>query len=146
MTAGETALFLERFGEIMIGFFVICAFVCVILTVSMWKLFVKCGREGWESLIPIYNAIVLSDIAEVEAWMIFIPVVNLYWLYQVAESLTNKFSKSSSFKWLFFFLPYVGIAMLGLGNSYPVDDELAALGLDANGKPLDPEEDDSSSK
>lgn len=37
--------------------------IAVFLLVSMWKLFTKAGKEGWKSLIPIYNFYTLIGIA-----------------------------------------------------------------------------------
>lgn len=45
-----------------------------------WKLYVKAGRQAWEAVIPVYNAIVLMDIIKRPKWwviLLFIPIVNL---------------------------------------------------------------------
>jgi len=34
----------------------------VIHALGTWKLYVKAGRKAWESIVPIYNAVVLMQI------------------------------------------------------------------------------------
>lgn len=31
--------------------------IVVLMLVSMWKIFEKAGRQGWEGIIPIYNVL-----------------------------------------------------------------------------------------
>ena len=45
-----------------------------------WKLYVKAGRQAWEALIPIYNAVVLMQIINRPKWwviLLFLPIINL---------------------------------------------------------------------
>ena len=35
---------------------IIYLLIVVLLLVSMWKVYEKAGRQGWEGIIPIYNA------------------------------------------------------------------------------------------
>ena len=37
--------------------------VVVLMVASMWKVFTKAGKPGWAAIIPIYNLIVLLQIA-----------------------------------------------------------------------------------
>ena len=46
----------------------------------MWKVFVKAGKPGWTSIIPIYNAYVLLQIVGKPWWwliLMLIPIVNV---------------------------------------------------------------------
>jgi len=36
---------------------------CVFAIVGNWKLFKKCGQDGWKAIIPYYNTYVLTEIA-----------------------------------------------------------------------------------
>ncbi|MCB6971876.1 MULTISPECIES: DUF5684 domain-containing protein [Butyricimonas] len=36
--------------------------IVVLMLVSMWKIFEKAGRQGWEGIIPIYNIYVMLQI------------------------------------------------------------------------------------
>ncbi len=38
---------------------VVYALLLVLMLVTMWKIFVKMGRPGWEGIIPVYNLWVL---------------------------------------------------------------------------------------
>ncbi|RMF79097.1 MAG: hypothetical protein D6739_11265, partial [Nitrospirae bacterium] len=51
----------------------------VLLIAGMWKVFAKAGKPGWAAIIPIYNLVVLLEIAGKPVWWIIlmlIPVVN----------------------------------------------------------------------
>ena len=51
----------------MIAFFTTYAFImlifAVIMIIAYWKVFTKAGEAGWQSIIPIWNVIVLLKIA-----------------------------------------------------------------------------------
>lgn len=50
----------------------------VLQIVAMWKIFTKCGVEGWKSIIPIYNYIVMLQIVGINPlWILamLIPFV-----------------------------------------------------------------------
>jgi len=52
------------FIVLMIGIALIIGLIILIITlVGMWKLFEKAGEPGWKAIIPIYNTIVMSQIA-----------------------------------------------------------------------------------
>ncbi|MBX7127233.1 MAG: signal peptidase I, partial [Cyclobacteriaceae bacterium] len=58
---------------------VYCAVLLIILA-AYWKIFEKAGKPGWASLIPIYNIIVLVQIAGKPVWwvlLMFIPLVGI---------------------------------------------------------------------
>jgi len=61
-------------------FWIICFAVALFEIASMWKLYQKAGYPGWAAIIPIYNAIVLIQIARKPIWWILlylIPLVNI---------------------------------------------------------------------
>lgn len=41
---------------------IIYLLIVVLLLVSMWKVYEKAGRQGWEGIIPIYNLYVMLQI------------------------------------------------------------------------------------
>ena len=54
--------------------------VQVVHFLATWKLYIKAGRQAWEAIIPIYNAIILMKIINRPKWwvvLLFIPIVNL---------------------------------------------------------------------
>ena len=48
-----------------------CAFSMIVL----WKFFTEAGKEGWKSLIPIYNIYTLCEIVGVSPWWLLIVFV-----------------------------------------------------------------------
>lgn len=53
------------FGGVLALLFLPALIVSVAGVVAMWKIFTKCGEEGWKSIIPIYNAITLLKIVKI---------------------------------------------------------------------------------
>jgi hypothetical protein len=52
----------------------------VIVIAAMWKVFIKAGRPGWAAIVPIYNLIVLLQVAGKPVWwvlLLLIPLVNI---------------------------------------------------------------------
>ena len=92
----------------------------VLLIVCFWKIFVKAGRPGWFSLIPIYNGIVMVQIAGMSGWWFLamcIPVLGLIpavmWLIKFAE----RFGKGTGFVFGLLFLPIIFYPILGFGDA-----------------------------
>ena len=54
--------------------------ILILVIVGMWKVFVKAGKPGWASIIPIYNVYVLLQIVGKPWWwliLMLIPIVNI---------------------------------------------------------------------
>ena len=105
---------------------VISSIIGLIMVISLWKVFTKCGKEGWAAIIPIYNIVVMTQICELPTWyvlLMFVPFANFFVLWKLAEGFTKLFNKDDGFKFLMFFLPVVGYPMLGFGKDMPVDAE-----------------------
>lgn len=81
----------------------------VLMIASMWKVFEKAGKPGWAAIIPIYNLIVLIQVAGKPVWWIllilFIPLVNLVILIIVLHNVSLNFGKGAGFT--------VGLILLG---------------------------------
>lgn len=74
--------------------------VAVLAIIAMWKVFTKAGKPGWASIIPIYNTIVLLEIAGRPVWwvlLLFIPLVNVVVLVLVMLDLAKSFGKGTGF-------------------------------------------------
>ena len=57
--------------------------VAILVIAGLWRVFTKAGKPGWAALIPIYNLIVLLQIAGKPAWwllLFLIPGVNVIML------------------------------------------------------------------
>ena len=61
---------------------VICVLIIIAISVFMiianWKLFTKCHRKGWESIVPYYNTYILCKVAGSKImWAIILMVAPL---------------------------------------------------------------------
>ena len=90
------------------------------IIVGMWKLFKKAGYQGWESLVPIYNSYVLSDIVfgnGLYFLICFIPVVGWIYPFVLYFKLAEVYNKSSAFGIGLMFLPYVFLLLLAFDSN-----------------------------
>lgn len=73
--------------------------VQVIHFLGTWKLYVKAGRQAWEAVVPVYNAIVLMKIINRPPWwtiLLFIPIINLIMFPVIWVETCRSFGKNSS--------------------------------------------------
>ena len=92
----------------------------IFMIASMWKMFAKAGKPGWAAIVPIYNLIVLLDIAGKPAWwfiLLLIPFVNYIILLLMWIGVANTFGKSSGFGVGLWLLGIIFIPMLAFGNA-----------------------------
>lgn len=118
-----------------LGAFLIIFLLTIILIfiISFWKIFTKAGRPGWQALIPIYNMIVLAEIAKqpwwyglivsLAYWFIFIPGIG--WIALIAEfvfliliwyKLALAFGKDASFAVGLILLPVIFLPTLAFSK------------------------------
>jgi len=98
--------------------FYIAALIFFIVTV--WKIFSKAGRPGWAAIIPIYNTIVMLQIANKPVWWIFlylIPFVNIIIGVIVVYNLAKVFGKGGGFTLGLILLPIIFYPILAFGKS-----------------------------
>ena len=98
----------------LILFFV--AFIVFIAIVN-WKLFVKAGKPGWASLIPVYNSIVLLEIIGYKWYYIFVSFASA--IPMVGSIIIILFNISYSVKLSKSFGKEVGFG-IGLSFLYPI--------------------------
>lgn len=87
---------------------------------SMWKIYVKAGRQGWECIVPFYSYYVLYDICFGNGWMFllqFIPCVNVIVLFILYYKLCQSFGKGVGFYIGMLFLPIVFLPILAFDDS-----------------------------
>ena len=109
------------------AFFFIWLIVLVATVAGMWKAFEKAKQPGWAAIVPIYNMVVLLQIAGRPVWWIllfipaFIPFVGLLVALALAAIIYNDVSKSfgqgMGTTILLVLLPVVGWPMLGFGDA-----------------------------
>lgn len=92
----------------------------IVMIAAMWKVFTKAGKPGWASIVPIYNIIVLLDIAGKPGWWIilfFIPLVNFVMIILTYVALAEKFGKGGGFAMGLVFLGIIFFPILGFGSA-----------------------------
>jgi hypothetical protein len=77
----------------------------------LWTVFDKAGKASWAAIIPVYNCVVLCQIAGYSGrfvWLFFIPIVNVIAFLRVCKGLAEHFGRSTRFGiYLFLFFPIV---------------------------------------
>jgi hypothetical protein len=115
----------------MIFLLVELAFV-VLMIAGMWKVFTKAGKPGWASIIPIYNLIVLLQIAGRPIWWIIlylIPIVNIVIAILVTVDVAKRFGKGAGFAVGMVFLPFIFYPILGFGDAQYQGDRIEPRGF-----------------
>ena len=93
--------------------------VVVFVIAGIWKTFTKAGYPGWACLVPIYNVIVLMQIAGRPVWwflLMFVPLVNIIVTFVVVMDIAKAFGKGAGFGLGLFFLGFIFYPILGFGE------------------------------
>lgn len=101
------------------GIWLVGTAISILIIVSMWKIFKKAGKQGWESIVPIYNVIVMLEISGLPMWYLvlyIIPFANIYAMFKTYIELAKKFGKGTGFGVLTVFVPIVGFPVLAFSN------------------------------
>ena len=99
----------------------------VILIIAQWKIYEKAGREGWESIVPIYNIYVLFEICGKPGWwtiFVVVPCINIVgivFLIIAYMELAKRFGKSEGFGLGLAFLGFIFIPILGFSVAVYTD-------------------------
>ena len=106
-----------------VGMIIFYLAIAALMLVSMWKIFVKCGKPGWACLIPIYNIIVMLDIAGKPAWYVllfFLPIANIYAMWVCYDGMAKKLGKSTGFTVGMILLPIIFFPILAFSKTNSV--------------------------
>lgn len=98
---------------------VICAIVVLVIA-AFWTVFTKAGQPGWACIVPIYNIIVLLQIARKPLWWIIlmlIPLVNIVIAFLVAIEVAKNFGKTAGFGIGLALLPFIFYPILAWGDA-----------------------------
>jgi len=101
-------------------FWIVWCVVMVFYLATMWKIFEKAGKPGWAAIIPIYNAIVILQIAGKPWWWIFlylIPLVNIVIAIMVIVAFARNFGKGGWFAAGLIFLGFIFYPVLAWGEA-----------------------------
>ncbi|HET9621040.1 MAG TPA: DUF5684 domain-containing protein [Kofleriaceae bacterium] len=107
-------------GHFPVGFFLVMMAVMALMVVSGWKVFEKAGKPGWAVFVPIYNSIVMLEIARKPVWWIalmFVPVVSFVVAIMVVAAVANNFGKGTGFALGMIFLPMIFLPILAFGDA-----------------------------
>jgi hypothetical protein len=102
------------------GTYIVAILIAVVMVAAMWKVFTKAGKPGWASLIPIYNIIVLLEIAGKPTWWIvlfLIPGVNFIIAIVTYIALAERFGKGGGFAAGLILLGPIFFPILGFGGA-----------------------------
>lgn len=102
------------------GLIIVWLAVMVFMIAAMWKIFTKAGKPGWASIIPIYNIIVLIQIAGKPIWwfvLFFIPIANLIAMILITVGLARAFGKGGGFAAGMILLPIIFYPILAFGSA-----------------------------
>lgn len=107
-------------GGFFMAFGLFSFFLVVLNVIGMWKIFVKAGKPGWASLVPIYNTIVLIEIVgKPTIWILWLlipctaPIFGI-WLLNL---LSKSFGKTESYTVGLVLLSFIFVPMLGFGSA-----------------------------
>jgi Family of unknown function (DUF5684) len=98
---------------------VMCAII-VIEVAAMWKVFQKAGQPGWASIVPIYNLVVMLQIAGKPIWWVllfFIPVANIIVAILTWHGISTNFGKGVGFTLGLLFLGFIFVPVLAWGDA-----------------------------
>lgn len=76
--------------------YIIFAIILVLTHLGLWRLFIKAGYKGWESLIPIYREYVIAKMSGRPGWwiaLLLIPIVNIFIFFGLYLDLVKNFGK-----------------------------------------------------
>jgi len=86
----------------------------------MWKTFEKAGQPGWGAFIPLLNLFYLIEIADRPTWWIvlpFIPVIGWLVLLALFVDIGKQFGKGAGTGLGLAFLPFLFWPILGFGGA-----------------------------
>lgn len=101
----------------------------VVVTVALWKVFVKAGRPGWAAIIPFYSTWVLAEIGGKPGWWglvailaFLVPflgaIVSIVLIILISLGVAKNFGKSDVFGIFGLFLfSTIGYLILGFGDA-----------------------------
>jgi hypothetical protein len=108
-------------GGAMMGMMILYLAVVLIMVISSWKVFSKAGKPGIASIIPIWNIVVMVEMAgKPTSWVLLIllvPCANIYFLIMLFVELAKRFGKSSGFAAGLILLPFIFWPMLAFGSA-----------------------------
>ncbi len=101
-------------------FWLVWCVVVIVEIAAIWTVFVKAGKPGWASIIPIYNGIVILQIAGRPVWwflLYLIPLVNIIIAIIVMIDFAKSFGKGVGFALGLIFLGFIFMPILAWSDA-----------------------------
>ena len=86
------------FGILLVFVMIVIIAFCIFAIIGKWKLFKKCGKEGWEAIVPFYSTYILLEIAGMKWWWLLISIL---------PSFLSRFIDNSAITWMLNIVGYV---------------------------------------
>ena len=103
------------------GLVLLIELILVVLAIAgLWATFAKAGKPGWAAIIPIYNALVLLQVAGRPWWwilLLLVPIVNIVIGVIVSIDVAKNFGKGTAFGLGLAFLGFIFYPILGFGDA-----------------------------
>ena len=96
------------------------AILAVLSIAAMWVIFVKAGRGGWRSIVPVLNLYTLVDIADTTGWkflLLLIPGIGAIYYVLLSIRLARAFKKGILFAIGLMVFPPLFMLILGFGKA-----------------------------
>lgn len=123
---GLAALF-AVFGTFMATFGILILAILVFSIVVRWKMYVKAGKPGWASIVPIYSTIVLFDIIGYKWYYIFflalgaVPIIGqlalIIFTISYSIKLAKSFNQTTGFGIGLWLVNLIFVAIIAFDNS-----------------------------
>ena len=101
--------------------YVIIPILLVLIFAGLWKTFTKAGKPGWAAIIPVYNIVVILEIAGKPTWWVllwlFVPIANIVIPIIAFIAVAENFGKSTGFGIGLTFLTPIFFLILGFGDA-----------------------------
>ncbi len=118
--------------------------------IVMWKIFKKAGKNGWEAIVPLYNAYTLFEITWGNGWyflLIFTSIIPfLGWIACIVivimtmVKLAKAFGKDGGFVVGLIFLDIIFMAILAFGKSTYLGVPASGSNITPAGPPVPPQD------
>ena len=116
------------------------AILTILYFVCNWRIYQKMGRQGWEGIIPVYNAYVLFQEVYGNGWrmlLMLIPLYNIYLVFELYIKLAKKFNQGAGFGVGLVFLYPIFALLLAFGKAVYGDGTQQANGDDPISETID---------
>ena len=113
-----------------VGFKFALIAICTIGLLGLAQTFAKAGKPRWGVFIPIYNAVLLLDIAQRPRWwliLLLLPIVNIVVGIVVAIDIAKAFGKSTGFGWGLACFGFIFYPVLGFGSATYLPTPISAV-------------------